>query len=232
MLGIKDMVQDTRPPAIIGPFNIYGVLAIAGIIGPVVFIVTNLITILFAEEYHPLSSTISSLAWSRLGWLQSIGFLSVGLLVEIFAAGLLFSVQTKRGFGIGIGLLACLGFGLILIGAFAEDPAGASHSINGMIHVIAAVTVFSVFPIASFLIALSLRKDPFWKGLFPYTIIATCLAVGFVIAHFRLLPNKHWLGLYEQVLVANMVIWVEVMAIQLLRLSFRPGARFRRPKIF
>jgi|WetSurMetagenome_2_1015567.scaffolds.fasta_scaffold25300_4 hypothetical protein len=226
------MSQDSRPPAIVGPLNIYGLLALAGIIGPVVFVISNLIVIFFTANYNLLRSTISSLAWSPLGWLQSIGFLVVGLMVEVFASGLLFSIQAKRGFSVGIGLLVYLGFGLLLIGAFQEDLAGTPHTIQGIIHVIAALSVFSSFPVASLLIALSLRKDLFWKGLYIYTIIATCLAVGFVAAHFGLIGNDDWLGLYEQVLVANMVVWVEVMAIQLLRLSFRPDARFRRPKIF
>jgi hypothetical membrane protein len=226
------MSQDLRPPNIIGPLNIYGLLALAGVAGPVVFIITNMITTFSARGYDVLHNTISSLTWTPLGWLQSIGFLAVGLFLEVFAGGLLFSVRGRRGFGIGIGLLVCLGFGLLLIGAFQEDFTGTAGTIHGRIHTIAATTVFSIFPIASLLIALSLRKDPYWRGLFLYTIIATVLAFGFVAVHFGLLPNQDWIGLYEQIMVGNMVIWVEVMAIQLLRMSLRPDGKFRRPKIF
>jgi hypothetical membrane protein len=226
------MSQDSRPPNIIGPLNIYSLLAIAGIIGPVVFIITNLVIIFSSPGYDILHNTLSSLAWTPLGWLQSIGFLAVGLLVEVFTVGLLFSVRGKRGFGTGIVLLVFLGFGLLLVGAFQEDLNDVARTIHGVIHTTAAATVFTIFPIASLLIALSLRKDPYWKGLFVYTIVATVLAFGFVAVHFGLLPKQDWIGLYEQIMVANMVIWIEVMAIQLLRMSLRPEGKFRRPKIF
>ena len=226
------MSQDSRPPGIIGPLNIYGLLALAGIIGPIVFIITNLVIIFSNPGYDILHNTVSSLAWTHLGWLQSIGFLAVGLFVEVFDAGLLFSVRGRRGFGTGIMLLVCLGFGLLLVGAFQEDINDTVRTIHGVIHTTSAAIVFSIFPIASLLIALSLRKDPYWKGLFIYTIVATILAFGFVAVHFGLLPNQDWMGLYEQIMIGNMVIWVEVMAIQLLRLSMRPQGRFRRPKIF
>jgi len=226
------MSQDTRPPNIVGPLNIYGLLALAGIIGPIVFLMTNLTTTFTAHGYDLLRSSISSLAWSPMGWLQSIGFLTVGIFVEIFAAGLFFSIRAKRGFGIGIGLLVYLGFGMLLLGAFAEDLAGTPHTVEGIIHIIAAISVFTSFPFASLLIAASLRRDFYWQGLYIYTIVATCLAAAFVVCYLIFWLSKFWIGLLEQVLVANMVIWIEIMAIQLMRLSFRPDAQLKRPRIF
>jgi len=167
-----------------------------------------------------------------MGWLQSIGFLVVGLLVEVFAVGLLFSIRGTRGFRLGIGLLVCFGFGLLMIGAFREDPTGSLHTIQGTIHIVTAAIVFSVFPIASLLIGLSMRKDPYWKGLFRHTIVTTGLACAFVIGHLFLLDQLSWLGLYERVLVANTVIWVEIMAIKLLRLSLSTRERLNRSTIF
>jgi hypothetical protein len=167
-----------------------------------------------------------------MGWLQSIGFLVVGLLVEVFAVGLLFSIRGTRGFRLGIGLLVCFGFGLLMIGAFREDPTGSLHTIQGTIHIVTAAIVFSVFPIASLLIGLGLRKDPYWKGLFRHTIVTSGLAFAFVIGHLFLLDQLSWLGLYERVLVANIVIWVEIMAIKLLRLSLSASDRLKRPTIF
>jgi hypothetical membrane protein len=226
------MSQDTRPAAIIGPLNIYGLLALAGVIGPIIFLVANVTVILSVPGYDLLHNTVSSLAWTPLGWLQSIGFLAVGLFVEIFAAGLLFSIQGTPGFRIGIGLLVILGFGLLLIGAFQEDLAEVPRTVHGMIHTVAAATVFSAFPIASLLVSLSLRNDPYWKRLFIYTIIATGLAFGFVAVHYGILPNQDWIGLYEQIMIANMVVWIEVMAIRLLRMSLSPESRLKRPGIF
>ena len=226
------MSGNSRLRSIIGPLNIYSFLAVAGIVGPVVLIITNLTAAFSVSGYSLIRDSISSLAWTSMGWLQSIGFLVVGLLVEVFAAGLLFSIRGGRGFRFGIGLLVCFGFGLLMIGAFREDSTGSPHTIQGIIHGVTTAIVFSVFPIASLLIGLSLRKDPYWKGLFPHTIATTGLASAFVIGHLFLLDQLSWLGLYERVLVANIVIWVEIMAIKLLRLSLGASDRLKRPTIF
>jgi len=226
------MSGNSRPRSIIGPLNVYSLLALAGIIGPVVLIVTNLMASFSVSGYSFIRDSISSLAWTPMGWLQSIGFLVVGLLVEVFAVGLLFSIRGTRGFRIGIGLLVCFGFGLLMIGAFREDPTGSLHTIQGTIHIVTAAIIFSVFPIASLLIGLGLRKDPYWKGLFRHTIVTSGLAFVFVIGHLFLLDQLSWLGLYERVLVANIVIWVEIMAIKLLRLSLSASDILKRPTIF
>ena len=230
--GNLNLSDVSKPPRIVGPLSIYGILAMSGIIGPVVFIAANAIAAFSVKGYDPLRNSISSLAWTPMGWLQSIGFLTIGLLVELFAAGLFFSIRGGRGFGIGIGLLVCVGFGLLLIGAFREDLDGASRTIQGAIHTATAAAVFSIFPLASLLIALSIRKDSNWRGLFNYTIIATCLAVGFVVGYLWLMPQLHWVGLYERILVANTVVWIEIMAIRLLVLSLSFKARLERPHIF
>jgi hypothetical protein len=225
------MPEEARPPAIFGPLNIYGILALTGIIGPAVLIMANLIASFSEPSYSLIRDSISSLVWTPLGWLQSIGFLIVGLLVEVFSTGLLFSIRAAPGFRIGIGLLAGFGFGLLLLGAFPTDPVGVSSTIQGTIHTVASALVFIVFPIASLLIAVSLRRDQYWKGLFGHTIFSSALAAALIIGRIWL-GELSWFGLYERILVANTVIWVEIMAIKLLRLSLSHEKILKRPRIF
>jgi hypothetical protein len=148
----------------------------------------------------------------------------MGLLEVFFVAGLFFNIRRARGFHLGIGLLAFCGFGLMLIGAFRMDPTGASRTIEGIIHTIASYGLGLLFPIAILLLTPSLKSDPNWKNIFIYTLVAGVLALALVIGLF--LPDQTgWFGLYERIIVANVIIWVEVAAVQLLRLSLR-----REPK--
>ena len=158
------MSAEDKPRSIIGPLNVYSLLALAGIVGPAVLIVTNLTAAFSVTGYSLIRDSISSLAWTPMGWLQSIGFLTIGLLVEVFTAGLFLGIRATRGFSLGIGLLACFGFGLLIIGAFREDPAGGPQTIQGTIHTVTAIIAFSLFPIASLLISSSLKRDPYWQG--------------------------------------------------------------------
>jgi hypothetical membrane protein len=205
--------------------NIHSVLAFAGIAGPLVLIATDITAAFSNPGYNMVRNSISSLALTSMGWLQTIGFLTIGLLVEIFTAGLLFNIRRARGFHIGIGCLVFMGFGMLIIGAFRTDPVGAPDTVEGTIHSLAATVVFWLFPIASLLIAPSLKKDPYWQNIFKYTMVTGILALALVLLVGFLEDTASWFGLAERILVANMIVWVEVTAIKLLLLSVRQSRK-------
>jgi hypothetical protein len=111
-----------------------------------------------------------------LGWIQTIGFVVFGLLVEIFTAGLFLNIRRRHLFDLGIGLLTFFGFGLALIGLFRTDPTGALPTWSGRIHVWAAYSVLGLFPVALALLISSIKNDPNWRGLFHYTVVSGILA--------------------------------------------------------
>jgi len=204
--------------------NINSAPALAGIVGPIVVVVGDLAASLSTPNYSLVRDSISSLALTPIGWLQSICFLAMGLLEVFFVAGLFFNIRRARGFHPGIGLLAFCGFGLMLIAAFRMDPNGASRTIEGIIHTVASYGLGLLFPIAILLLTPSLKSDPNWKNIFIYTLVAGVLAFALMTGLF--LPDQTgWFGLYERIIVANVIIWVEVVAVHLLRLSLR-----REPK--
>jgi hypothetical protein len=201
--------------------NVHSLLALAGMAGPLVLVATDFTAAFTSPEYNMVRDSISSLALTRLGFIQTIGFLAIGILIEIFTAGLLYNIRGVRGFRFSIGLLVFFGFMLLLIGAFRTDPVGAPTTTEGTIHGITAIGAFWVFPVAVLVISPSLKRDPAWKILFLYSIIAGFLAIVFVII-LGVLPNEaSWFGLLERLLVGNMIIWVEVAAVRLFLLSVK-----------
>jgi hypothetical membrane protein len=204
--------------------NIDSVPALVGIVGPIVVVVGDIIASLSTPDYSPVSDSISSLALTPIGWLQSICFLAMGLLLEIFIAGLFFNIHRARGFHAGIGLLAFCGFGLMLIAAFRMDAPGAPRTTAGIIHTVASYGLGLLFPIAILSLAPSFKSTPNWKRTFVYTLVAGVLAFTLIIGAF-FTEQTGWFGLYERIIVANAIIWVEVVAVHLLRLSLR-----REPK--
>jgi hypothetical membrane protein len=215
-------------PSFFGRWNIHTALAIAGIIGPLMLTIGDLTAALSSPGYSLVQNSISSLALTRIGFLQTIGFLALGLLVEIFTAGLLFNMKRARWFHLGIAIFVFFGFAMLLIGAFRTDPANtaeAARTIEGRIHGLTATTAFSLFPFAILFLIPSIRKDPDWKNLFRYTEVTFVLAVLLIIT-IRVLTDKNsWFGLMERLLVANMILWVEVAAVNLFILSLKRGAR-------
>ncbi len=206
--------------------NVHSLLAIAGMAGPLVLTATDFSAAFTSPAYSLVRDSISSLALTHLGWIQIIGFLAIGLLIEIFTAGLLYNIKRSRGFHSAIALLVFFGFALLLIGAFRTDPLGVDRTIEGRIHGLAATAALWIFPAAILLIALSLKNDPNWKNIFRYTLVTAILAIVLVIT-LGVLPDEiGWFGLLERIVVANMIIWVEVAAIKLLLLSLKRGRPF------
>jgi hypothetical protein len=198
--------------------------AIVGIVGPVVVIVGDVAASLSVPGYSPVRDSVSSFALTSLGWLQTICFLAMGLLWEIFAAGLYFNVRRARGFYAGIVLLALCGFVLMLIAAFHMDAPGGSRTIDGTIHMIASYGLGLLFPIAILSLAPSLRTASNWKSIFVYTLIAGILAFGLILwAIFG--HQRGWFGLYERIIILNALVWVEVVAIHFLRLLLTKGPK-------
>jgi hypothetical protein len=204
--------------------NVNSVPAIVGIVGPIVVIAGDLAASSSIPGYSPIRDTVSSLALTSVGWLQSICFLAMGLLLEIFVAGLFFRIHRARGFYAGIVLLALCGFVLMLIATFHMRAPGGPHTIDGKIHTIASYGLGLLFPIAILSLASSLKSTPNWKNIFVYTTIAGILAFGLIIGAF-FVELTSWFGLYERIIILNALVWVEVVAIHFLRLLLRQESK-------
>jgi hypothetical protein len=210
----------TRP--VIWRLNPISLMALSGIIGPVILLIADFLAARSAEasHYDYVLHSISSLAWTPMGYIQTIGFLTIGLLVEIFAAGLFLSIRGRRCFGLGILCLVAFGFGLLLVGAFHTDLPGEAATLDGMIHQGAANTIFFMLPLAVLLMLPSLKLDPYWRSLFPGSLVLAVLALAWMLIYVIWLPdNLSWFGLYERILLYIEILWVEIMAIWMLRLS-------------
>jgi hypothetical membrane protein len=199
--------------------NINSIPAIVGIVGPIVLIVGDLIASLSTPGYSLVRNSVSSLALEPIGWLQTICFLAMGLLLEIFVAGLYFNIRRARGFHAGVTLLAFCGFLLMLIAAFHTDHPEAP-TIDGTIHTIASYGLGLLFPIAILCLAPSFKSTPNWRPIFIYTLVAGVLAFGLILgAIFG--DQRDWFGLYERLVILNALVWVEVVAIYFLRVLLR-----------
>jgi len=205
--------------------DINSVPALVGIVGPIVVIVGDLAASLSTPGYSLVRKSVSSLALEPIGWLQSICFLAMGLLLEIFVAGLFFNIRRARGFRAGIVLLALCGFVLMLIAAFHMDHPGVT-TIDGIIHTIASYGLGLLFPIAILSLAPSFKNTPNWKNIFIYTLIAGVLAWALIMgALFG--EQRGWFGLYERIIILNALVWVEVVAIHFLRLLLKQAPKLQ-----
>ena len=201
--------------------NVHSALAFAGMAGPLVLVFCDITAAAGADGYSFIGDSISSLALTRIGYVLVIGFMAIGLLVEVFVAGLLYNIRHSRWFHLGIGMLVFFGFFLLLIGAFRTDPVDAPDTAEGIIHGLAALGAFWLFPLALLALSPSIKRDPDWSNLFRYTIVTCILALLLALATAIFKDRITWFGLMERLLVLNMIAWVEIAAFRMLCLSLR-----------
>ncbi len=219
MANLQDIIS--RP--VIGKLKLSAILSIAGIIGPIVFIFAEIFTILTAlsANYNVVYNSISSLVWSRFGFVQTIGFLVWGLFVELFAAGIFLTIKGKRGFGFSMAIFVFFGFCLLMVGAFHTDINAATRTVEGMIHGFSAKAIFWLFPAAAILIAPSLKADRNFTHLYLFSLISAGMALVLMLCIVTFAEKAGWFGLFERLLVADAILWVEVMAIFMLKSTLR-----------
>jgi len=91
------------------------VLALAGILGPILFTAVFVIQELFRRgEYSPMAEPVSALEAGPGGWVQQVNFVGFGLLTIAFAVGLHRGMRPTRAGVVGPAILVWTGVGLVL----------------------------------------------------------------------------------------------------------------------
>jgi hypothetical membrane protein len=190
-----------RPPSWISR------LAWAGIIGPILFTATFVGQELFrTSEYSPIAEPVSALEAGPNGWIQQVNFVIFGLLTIAFAVGLHLGLRRSRFGLLGPVLLLMSGIGCLLGAAFPlrEDAAGVTYDPGG--HLVAGLTFFSTSAVGLILLSSRLARDPRWRNLATYSLVAGVVSLlGFVAMGTLVMPDgaplHEWAGLAQRALV-------------------------------
>ncbi len=196
-------------------------LAICGIVGPILYTIVMIAIGLLRPGYNHLMQPMSELG--EVGGPNAIimntaGFMLLGVLIIAFAFGLHRGINEGKGSKIGPALIAMSGAGWIAVGLFNVEPNSVSISFTGMLHVSGAMIVGIGFSIAPFAIARRSRKDTGWMSYRPYSLATGIMTVilGLIFIFVR---TEGWMGALQRMAVGVPLLWIEVMAIRLLRLS-------------
>jgi hypothetical membrane protein len=139
-------------------------LLAGGVAGPIVFIVGFIVLGAIRPRYAPMRQFVSLLSLSDDGWTMTLTFLASGLLVIAGAVGIRRALRTGPGCRWIPRLTGLAGIGLVAAGIFATDPLqgyppGAptvmpsTASPSAAIHLLGALLIFLLLPIASFFAA-------------------------------------------------------------------------------
>ena len=203
-------------------------LAIAGIIAPILYI--SVVTIMGLLEPGYSHRTMMMSILGGVGGLRgatfNIGLVLTGTLLIAFAFGLHRGINRGRGKRIGLILLVTAGVGTIGSAYFHCDSGCVNvirePDFRGQMHMLFAFFTglsFAVSPIPFFF---SLKRDPRWENHSAVTLAAAILAnISGIVFWITMFTTRipEWEGIIQRLGLLFPLIWVEVMAIQLLRLS-------------
>jgi hypothetical protein len=208
-------------------------LLVAGVIGPLLFIVVFLVEGITRPGYSAWRHYVSQLATGDGGWVQVVNFLVCGALVVCFAFGLRQALGPGRGSLAAPVLVGLFGSALIIAGIFSTDPAlgypvGAPlvHTTHGLIHGLAGLAAFSLLPASALVIAWRFSADSAARRWAIYSAGVGLLIIGCFIASTAfsvidergLLPNAPT-GFVQRVAIIGGWTWIAMLALRQLRLA-------------
>jgi hypothetical membrane protein len=212
--------------------------ALAGMIGPFVFMVMFMLLGWIAPNYDPRRTAISELALTPIGWLHIVNFVLYGVLILVFARGLAAEFPTGKASKAGPLLLSIIGIGAIGSGLFVTEPASMPPSEwawHGWVHVGFATIAFLLFPVLPLVYYRRFRQEPAWRSFAGWSLlVAVVNAVLFVITFIGAgVPGtqgfvKEWAGVLQRLNTSVLNTWLVALAVQLYARSQHAPALDRR----
>jgi len=203
-------------------------LALCGVIAPILFILAILIFGLIRPGYSPTRQHISELG--EVGAPNAIAFnmtafLPLGLLMIAFAFGLQRGISKRKGYRLVPILIAVSGIGWMGASVFRCDAGCVNESFTGKMHDLCAILPLFGMLIAPLAILPRLKQDSRWQNYRAFSLImgslaAICTAVMFSTAVFQALGPYR--GLIQRLTFYTPLLWMEVVAIRILYLTEPP----------
>ncbi len=186
-------------------------LALAGVLGPLLFVAVFTLAGLLRPGYSPIHQAISDLGVGPNGWLLDISAVITGLLLIGFAVSVALSLQAvlPPGWRWLIAVLFTLhGLGLAIAGIFTEAPSTLT------IHWLVGANVSFFGPVVAFLvIGLALRRDARRRRWGISLLIASLLTLVLIaIMNWVFTPDTPLApmrlgGLMERVVLIEIEAW-------------------------
>lgn len=199
--------------------------ALAGILGPSLFVIVFTIEGRLQPGYNALSTYVSALSLGPRGWVQIINFVISGTLMLVFARGAAIEFKKEKTSQAGPLQLAIIATGILLSGPFVMDPMGtppAHASVHGLVHGILGGIVFLLMPISCIVFYRRLRIEPNWQTFSKWTLIMgiilittlTIFTFATKISALQIVFND-WFGLLQRLVLIPFMFWVLTLGVAL-----------------
>ena len=194
-----------------------------GIIGPLVFLLNDIIGSIITKGYNPIINAVSELtqAGAEHAYLLSLLFLIAALFLVIFGIGIFLKYKDRRHKLIFIGSIA-----IMLLGSFSGlsgtifpmDHFNVDSTFAGTMHIVLTGLNIVLLILALLLIGIGLYEEKQWKFFRLYSVLTVLIMVIFGALTSALVMNDiELLGLFERVTIYAYQLWLVILAILLIK---------------
>lgn len=191
-------------------------LGLFGIVGPVIFIAILIALDVIQWQSLLILPTISDLVHGEMGWLQTVSFVLIGLVLFVFVLKLASITGKKFSALTGSSSFGITSIGFLMIAAFPSEIGEIGNSIQGLIHNSIAGVISATFILGCIAFAHHFRKDPHWKSYWIYTALTVLLCLTFAIS-WGVAPESQLQALSERLLLISGFIWMLVISVKLVK---------------
>ena len=202
--------------------RIFGVLTIAGI---ALYLVLDVVAQMLPPHYSPVRQAESDLAVGPYGYVMTINFVVRGALSLALLAGLMQGVADQARSKIGEALIGVWALGAFLLALFPTDV-NARATVHGIIHLVVALVAFCAVAMGELLVSVYIKNDVRWTRLQPYLLICWIATLAALMMQVVGAPTSAALGaggLVERVFLALALLWMLLVAINLVRAGSDKG---------
>ncbi len=199
-------------------------LGMAGIIGSLLFVIIMLTLDAIQPGDNPIVKTISELVYGSYGWLQTLAFIAFGILFLAFVVRLYSMTRRKIGSITGASFFSVTGISFFLVAAYPAQTGGLEMTFQGLMHNSFAGLISASFIIGCIAFAFHFRRDPHWRGYWPYTILTVVLCLAFALLWAVIPPEWQLRGLSERLLLISGFAWVSFVSLKMVRACARSRA--------
>jgi hypothetical membrane protein len=183
--------------------------------GIVVYIGVDVLLAFLRPGYSLLYNAESDYGRGPWFWVMDLNFLLRCALSLALVAALarLTRPDARYRARTGLALLAAWGMCSGLLAFFADDVEGQRVHASGAVHLALAFIAFVCVTVATIVLSVSLRPDPFWRPAAPLLLVVSLAGAAAFLLLGTAVGHKHAPGgLYERIFLGLQLLWIALAA--------------------
>lgn len=197
--------------------KIHKILALSGIIGPLLFVLNIFVIGFFHPNYNHITQYMSELGAINAPYAIIInsGFVFGGLLIIFFSYIIFLEFNQKQTIFSIIGsiLIFISGLSFLLIGFFPCDPNCVNVSTIGIIHAYLSDSAELSLIISPIFLIKKFKEIKIWNSVFLYSILSIIFGIIFFIVYKSNIYLNH-VGLFQRISFGIPLIWLIIIGIK------------------